>query len=54
VEKDFRAARKTHPALLVGGLRALIRRWEAAGVEVAEDQPLEAFQRVYVYAPFWS
>jgi catechol 2,3-dioxygenase-like lactoylglutathione lyase family enzyme len=51
VEADFRPARKAHPALLVGGLRALVQRLREAGVEVIED-PLEGHHRVYVADPF--
>lgn len=52
VEADFRAARKAHPALLVGGLAGLAARIAAAGYEVVSDEPLEGFERLYVYDPF--
>lgn len=52
VEKDFRPARKAHPAFLVDDLESMIRRCRAAGVEIVEDQPLAGFDRVYVYDPF--
>jgi catechol 2,3-dioxygenase-like lactoylglutathione lyase family enzyme len=51
VEADFRPARKAHPALLVGDLRALIERLRTAGVEVVED-PLEGYLRAYAADPF--
>ena len=51
VDADFRPARKAHPALLVGDLRALVERLRAAGVEV-RDEPLEGHYRVYVADPF--
>ena len=51
VEADFRPARKAHPALLVGDLRALVERLRAAGVEVRDD-PMEGHYRVYVADPF--
>ena len=51
VEADFRPARKAHPALLVGDLRALVERLRAAGVEVHDD-PLDGHYRVYVADPF--
>ncbi len=52
VEQDFRAARKAHPALLVEGLAGLAARIEVAGYEVVSDEPLEGFDRLYVYDPF--
>jgi catechol 2,3-dioxygenase-like lactoylglutathione lyase family enzyme len=51
VETDFRPARKAHPALLVRGLRDLVARLQAAGVEVV-DEPLPGCDRVYVADPF--
>jgi catechol 2,3-dioxygenase-like lactoylglutathione lyase family enzyme len=51
VEADFRPARKAHPALLVGDLRALVDRLRAAGVDVRDD-PLDGHYRVYVADPF--
>jgi catechol 2,3-dioxygenase-like lactoylglutathione lyase family enzyme len=52
VEDDFRPAKKAHPALIVRGLRDLRARCEASGVPVAEDQPLDGFDRCYVSDPF--
>ena len=52
VERDFRPARKAHPALLVRGLRELVQRLLAAGVAVIEDQPLAGYDRVFVDDPF--
>jgi catechol 2,3-dioxygenase-like lactoylglutathione lyase family enzyme len=51
VETDFRPARKAHPALLVTGLREVVERLRAAGVDVVED-PIQGFFRVYVDDPF--
>lgn len=51
VEADFRAARKAHPALLVGELRELLERLRGAGVAVLEE-PLEGYLRAYVADPF--
>jgi catechol 2,3-dioxygenase-like lactoylglutathione lyase family enzyme len=51
VEKDFRPAKKAHPALLVEDLPRLIVRLRAAGLEVT-DEPIEGFLRVYVHDPF--
>ena len=52
VEKEFRPAKKAHPALLVEGLGELVERCRAAGYEVVSDEPLEGYQRVYVSDPF--
>lgn len=52
VEADFRPARKAHPALLVDGLAALVVRLREADVPLADDEPLEGYDRVYVSDPF--
>lgn len=52
VEKDFRPARKAHPALLVADLTDLRQRLSFAGIETEEDQPLPGFNRCYVSDPF--
>lgn len=52
VEKDFRAAKKAHPALIVADVGALAGAIEAAGHAVVEDEPLTGFDRVYAYDPF--
>jgi catechol 2,3-dioxygenase-like lactoylglutathione lyase family enzyme len=52
VESDFRAATKAHPAFLVTGLAALVERLRGAGVHVVDDEPLDGYDRVYVYDPF--
>jgi len=52
VEKDFRPARKAHPALIVADLPALIKRISAKGYRVVKDQPLEGYDRLYVDDPF--
>ncbi len=48
----FRATRKAHPALLVRNLPALAERCRAAGFPPVSDEPLEGFERVYVFDPF--
>src|SRR5262245_65944614 len=40
VDRDFRPARKAHPALRVHDLRGLAERLRAAGVAVVDDEPL--------------
>jgi catechol 2,3-dioxygenase-like lactoylglutathione lyase family enzyme len=52
VERDFRPARKAHPAFLVGNVRALAAKVAAAGYSVSEDEPLAGYDRMYVYDPF--
>jgi catechol 2,3-dioxygenase-like lactoylglutathione lyase family enzyme len=52
VEQEFRPARKAHPALLVAELDALVAQLRAAGISVAEDDPLDGRRRVYVHDPF--
>ncbi|MBW8296081.1 VOC family protein [Sphingopyxis sp.] len=52
VEKDFRPARKAHPAFMVTDLTVLIQRLSDAGFEAVEDQPLPGYNRRYVADPF--
>jgi catechol 2,3-dioxygenase-like lactoylglutathione lyase family enzyme len=52
VDPDFRAAAKAHPAFLVRDVALLARKAETAGCKVAADEPLEGYQRLYVYDPF--
>jgi catechol 2,3-dioxygenase-like lactoylglutathione lyase family enzyme len=51
VDRDFRPAKKAHPAFLVKDLRLLVERLRAAGVAVV-DEPLPGHDRVYVRDPF--
>lgn len=52
VDPDFRAARKAHPALLVRGLAAIAARCAEAGWVPVTDEPLEGYDRCYVFDPF--
>ena len=52
VEKDFRPARKAHPALLVEDLPALALRLRTAGCPVIDDEPLAGYRRLYTEDPF--
>ena len=52
VDKDFRPATKAHAAFIVDDVRALAAAIAAAGHEVADDEPLEGYDRVYVNDPF--
>jgi catechol 2,3-dioxygenase-like lactoylglutathione lyase family enzyme len=52
VEREFRPARKAHPAFLVEDLAGLLAALAAAGCEVLEDAPLEGFERRFTSDPF--
>lgn len=52
VEKDFKPARKAHPAWLVRDHQMLRDRLSAAGYEVYDDEPLEGYHRFYASDPF--
>jgi catechol 2,3-dioxygenase-like lactoylglutathione lyase family enzyme len=52
VDPDFHPARKAHPAILVRGLTELAARCRAAGFPPVTDEPLEGYDRVYVFDPF--
>jgi catechol 2,3-dioxygenase-like lactoylglutathione lyase family enzyme len=52
VEKDFRPARKAHPAFRVDHLAALRAICVAAGYTITEDEPLPGHERFYVNDPF--
>ena len=52
VDADFRPATKAHIAILVDDLSTLIERCRRAGVRMIDDEPLEGYQRVYVFDPF--
>lgn len=52
VDKEFRPARKAHPAFLVEHLARMIAHLQAHGIEVVEDEPLEDYHRVYIADPF--
>lgn len=52
VEKDFRPARKAHPALIVKDLQGFIARARAQGCEIAEDEPLPGYERIFIYDLF--
>lgn len=52
VEDAFVPARKAHPALLVGDLRASCAALEAAGFPVIDDDTLPEVRRAYTTDPF--
>ncbi len=52
VEKEFRPARKAHPAFLVEDIASLKNAIGVAGCRFETDQPLEGYERIYVDDPF--
>src|SRR4051812_33006464 len=52
VEADFRPARKAHVAFSVTDVRAVVRACREHDVEVVDDDPMEGYDRAYVYDPF--
>jgi catechol 2,3-dioxygenase-like lactoylglutathione lyase family enzyme len=52
VEKNFAPARKAHPAFIVDDLAGLEAILIKAGYPVAQDQPLEDYDRIFVDDPF--
>jgi catechol 2,3-dioxygenase-like lactoylglutathione lyase family enzyme len=49
VDRDFRPARKAHPALAVRGLAAYVARARHAGVELVEEKERD---RAFLFDPF--
>jgi catechol 2,3-dioxygenase-like lactoylglutathione lyase family enzyme len=52
IERDFRPAKKAHPAFTVTNLAFLIQRLREEGFEIVEDEPLAGYDRCYVADPF--
>jgi catechol 2,3-dioxygenase-like lactoylglutathione lyase family enzyme len=52
VEKDFVPARKAHPAFIVDDLAGLEFKLKASGYPVAQDEPLDGYDRIFVNDPF--
>lgn len=52
VEKDFRPAKKAHPALLVEELGALLGKLADAGFSVSRGEELKGYERGYTEDPF--
>ncbi|WP_119422047.1 VOC family protein [Desertibaculum subflavum] len=52
VDKDFKPARKAHPAFIVDDLPALAAALAAAGFRTVSDEPLEGYDRLFVDDPF--
>jgi catechol 2,3-dioxygenase-like lactoylglutathione lyase family enzyme len=52
VEKDFRPARKAHPAFVVKNLPGLIDQLRAKGFPISGDEPLAGYDRIFTEDPF--
>jgi catechol 2,3-dioxygenase-like lactoylglutathione lyase family enzyme len=52
VEKNFRAAVKAHPGLLVDDLAAVSERCRNGGYEIQQGPAIEGFDRIFVSDPF--
>ncbi|HEV2468291.1 MAG TPA: VOC family protein [Candidatus Sulfotelmatobacter sp.] len=52
VEKDFRAAKKAHPALRCHEYDELTSRLRSAGVEVIDDNLIPGVRRCHISDPF--
>ena len=52
VEKDFRAATKAHPGLLVRDLQAIAELCRLNGYEVHPGPAIQGFERIFVTDPF--
>ena len=52
VEKDFRPAKKAHPALICGDYEGLILKMRSAGIEINEVDDIPGVRRSHVDDPF--
>lgn len=52
VEKDFRPAKKAHPALRCADYDALVLKLRAAGTEVTEVDDIPGIRRAHIFDPF--
>ena len=52
VETAFVPARKVHPAFIVDDLKSLAENLSRAGYKLAQDVPLEGYNRLFVDDPF--
>jgi catechol 2,3-dioxygenase-like lactoylglutathione lyase family enzyme len=52
IDPDFKPARKAHPAILVRGLTDLATKCRAAGFPTTTDEPLDGYNRIYIFDPF--
>jgi catechol 2,3-dioxygenase-like lactoylglutathione lyase family enzyme len=52
VEKDFRPAKKAHPAFRCADYHGLIAKLQASGVEVTEAEDIPGVRRCHFHDPF--
>jgi catechol 2,3-dioxygenase-like lactoylglutathione lyase family enzyme len=52
VDPGFSPATKAHPAFLVQDVATMTEKARASGFRVVADEPLEGYERSYVYDPF--
>lgn len=52
VEKDFRAAKKAHPALRCANYDALVSRLKVAGIETIADESIPGVRRCHIFDCF--
>ena len=52
IEKDFRAAKKAHPALKCSDYEGLISKLRSAGIEVSEVDDIPGIRRSCISDPF--
>jgi len=52
VERDFRPAKKAHPAVRCSNYGVLVRRLRDAGIEATEAHDIPGVSRCHVYDPF--
>lgn len=52
VDRDFRPARKAHPALMVRNMDAFVERLERAGLDLHWDENIPDVRRFYIDDPF--
>jgi catechol 2,3-dioxygenase-like lactoylglutathione lyase family enzyme len=54
VEKNFAPARKAHPAFIADDLAGLTAVLKDAGYAIADDKPLQGYDRIFVDDPTGS
>lgn len=52
VEKDFRPAKKAHPALRCSDYYGLVMKMREAGIELSEPDDIPGVKRCHVFDPF--
>jgi catechol 2,3-dioxygenase-like lactoylglutathione lyase family enzyme len=52
VDREFRAATKAHPGLLVRALQPIVEACRARGLAVTDPEPFGSYRRLYVHDPF--